>query len=435
MVSPRTGPVPVGTGGPDPDDLARCVRCGLCLPHCPTFRVTGSEVEGPRGRIEAMRLWTAGHLRADRDLARSLETCVQCLACEQACPSAVPYHRLIAAGRAALREAGSSSRPFSRRFLDAFATHAVRRPGRLRALGVPLAAAGALGGRGGALGLPRLDPADVAARLPRPTRPGERVDALLLAGCVMHAWDRRTLRDALAVIAATGARAALTPPGCCGAISRHAGRPRDAQRLADRWWAAVADLSPGAPILSTSAGCTLELADGAATAGRAVRDVTTWLAERLGGDTRPPWSWTGRTLVLHDPCHLRAGGAHDHVAEVLAGAYRVRRPEPSPPCCGAGGTYAFLEPGRARSIRDAAARALRAAAPPGTGPAVPVASANPGCGWHLAGAGLKVLHPVRWLAAALDGTGHTGRGIRRVNGPGQRPGSTGQVNGTGERDG
>ncbi|MFZ1488310.1 MAG: (Fe-S)-binding protein, partial [Ilumatobacteraceae bacterium] len=83
-------------------ELASCVSCGLCLPHCPTFRATGEEALSPRGRIAAMRAVQWEGAPADDDFLRFVETCVQCRGCEPACPSGVQFGRLMEGTRAAL---------------------------------------------------------------------------------------------------------------------------------------------------------------------------------------------------------------------------------------------------------------------------------------------------------------------------------------------
>ncbi|MBA3655698.1 MAG: 4Fe-4S dicluster domain-containing protein, partial [Actinobacteria bacterium] len=85
----------------DEDELASCVACGLCLPYCPTYRVTGEEAASPRGRIAAMRAVHAG-AAADQEFTAFMERCVQCRACEAACPSSVPFGRLMEGTRATL---------------------------------------------------------------------------------------------------------------------------------------------------------------------------------------------------------------------------------------------------------------------------------------------------------------------------------------------
>ena len=82
----------------EPDDLASCVECGLCLPHCPTYRVTGLEARSPRGRIRLLREVVDG-AAVDASFVEAFDTCVGCLGCESACPSAVPYRKLLGGAR------------------------------------------------------------------------------------------------------------------------------------------------------------------------------------------------------------------------------------------------------------------------------------------------------------------------------------------------
>ena len=83
-----------GVLAPDPEDIVKCVACGLCLPHCPTFRVTGKETASPRGRIAAMRAVDEGIAEMDDSFATMMDECLACRACEAACPSGVPFGRI-----------------------------------------------------------------------------------------------------------------------------------------------------------------------------------------------------------------------------------------------------------------------------------------------------------------------------------------------------
>ncbi len=86
----------IATDGPSYDDMTRCIHCGLCLPSCPTYKETGMETESPRGRLYLMRAFADGKLAADDDgLNKHLDLCLQCRACETACPSGVKYGHLI----------------------------------------------------------------------------------------------------------------------------------------------------------------------------------------------------------------------------------------------------------------------------------------------------------------------------------------------------
>ena len=87
-------------------ELASCVACGLCLPHCPTFRVSGEEALSPRGRIAAMRAAQWEGVAPGEDFVHSMETCVQCRGCETACPSGVQYGQIIGSYRRDMAKAG-----------------------------------------------------------------------------------------------------------------------------------------------------------------------------------------------------------------------------------------------------------------------------------------------------------------------------------------
>ncbi len=102
----------------DEDDLVACVSCGLCLPHCPTYRVTGLEAASPRGRIVAMRAVDLAGAPVDAEFERYMEECVQCRACEAVCPSAVPFGQLMEDARATLERERRATRPWSRRLTE-----------------------------------------------------------------------------------------------------------------------------------------------------------------------------------------------------------------------------------------------------------------------------------------------------------------------------
>ena len=88
----------------DETELVSCVSCGLCLPHCPTYRVTGSEIASPRGRIAAMRLVELDGAPIDSAFEAAMNECVQCRGCELACPSSVQFGHLMEETRAALHD-------------------------------------------------------------------------------------------------------------------------------------------------------------------------------------------------------------------------------------------------------------------------------------------------------------------------------------------
>lgn len=385
----------------DGDELVSCVACGLCLPHCPTYVVSGHDAESPRGRIALMQAVQVEGAPVTDEVVRSMQTCVQCRGCETACPSGVPFGRLMEGTRAALASAGRITGRWQRLGLAALA-----RPRLLRAASVGLGLLQRLRAvPSGRLGLPDPIP------LRRPPLRSSGSDVFLFTGCVMDAWQRPVHSAAQAVIEATGA--GVTPTGaaapCCGALPAHAGLEETARSMAQTTMAGLARLGGGdggeTPILVDSAGCGASLKDygrllGTEEARRfsaRVLDVHEWLAPRL--DRLPPPARRPETAVaVQDPCHLRhVQRAHRPVYEVLgpfvASAAAL---DDDGLCCGAGGAYSVLEPERARLIRDRKLAALERSG------ATVVASANPGCSLHLAAAGLDVRHPLELVAEALD---------------------------------
>lgn len=374
-------------------DLASCVSCGLCLPHCPTYRVTGEEVASPRGRIAGMRAVEWDGAPIDDAFAGSMDSCVQCRGCETACPSGVAFGSLMADTRAAL----AATRPAAVPRVQRAAYTVLGRPRLLAAGSRAVAVAQRLGlVRSARLGLP--------ARLPLRQRPlrASGTDVWLFTGCVMDAWQRSVHAAVQAVVEAAGVGVALPGrgAGCCGALHEHAGLTDRAEALARRTMAAL----PGdQPVLADSAGCgamlksygeLLGTPDAEAFSAR-VLDVHEWLADRL--ERLPaPVRRRPSPVAVQDPCHLRhAQRCHQAVRTVLEPFVDIVELDDEGLCCGAGGAYAAVHPDTAAAIRD---RKLAAIARSG---ASSVVSANPGCVLHLATAGVDIQHPLELVARAL----------------------------------
>jgi glycolate oxidase iron-sulfur subunit len=377
----------------DADELASCVACGLCLPHCPTYRVTGEEASSPRGRIAGMRAIQDLGLPADDSFVESMESCIQCRGCETACPSGVPFGRLMEGTRESLAEQHVITPRWLRLGLSALGHH------RLLVVGSRLlAVAQRLRVVPKRAGLPSLP-----LRAAPLTATG--TDVWFLAGCVMDAWQRDVHRDAIAVLAAAGVGAQLPAGGgCCGALHSHAGLASTARLLAERTMASM----PGdAPIVIDSAGCGAAMKDyghlvgtpaAAAFAARVV-DIHEFLAARL--DSLPVAAAGERPkVIVQDPCHLRhVQRAHLAVRTVLARYVEVVELDDEGLCCGAGGAYSTLRPEMASDVRERKLGSIdRATAKSG---ATLVASGNPGCSMHLNAGGATVQHPMEIVAAAL----------------------------------
>lgn len=388
----------------DENELVACVACGLCLPHCPTYRVTGLETASPRGRIAAMQAVDLHSAPLDATFERYMEECVQCRGCEAACPSSVPFGHLMEGARSGLHEKRRVLRPWHRRTAEWLGYRLVLpRHWLLIAVSWLLALAQRVRLVPARLPLPRISLRSLARPLRGPTPP-EHADSYLFPGCVMDAWQRDTHRSALRVMEAACAHPALPGRGadCCGALHVHAGRVDEARGLARR---VIASMPGDAPVVVDSAGCGAAMKDygrllgtpEATSFAARVRDFSEWLVDH----TAPPVRSSDRVVVVQDPCHLRhVQKAASAVRTVLAPAYTTVDTDDDGLCCGAGGAYNALQPELASDIRDRKVAAIRGAAGADADPLV--ASANPGCAMHLAAAGLDVRHPADLLAEALD---------------------------------
>ena len=392
------------------DDIATCVGCGLCLPHCPTFRATGEEALSPRGRIAIMKEVTYGALTLDRESVDFLDTCIQCRACEPACPSGVPYGRMIESAKSDLARANMITPRRIRVGLGLLGHPALLRAMRpLLALGQRL----------------HLVPRRFGlAPLPWRNEPRLRgvdgdPDVWIFTGCVMDVWQRETHRAVADIAGRVGLSYGVPDArgSCCGALHTHAGLHESSVRRADLTMSSM----PGdAPIIVDSAGCGAAMkeygsilgTDEARLFSARVVDAVEWLAELMDrsdlASALAPVSSYRPTVVIQDPCH------HRHVQKVHGSTRRVLRDRADVLeladdglCCGAGGAYSLVHPDLAEVVRARKVEAIRSTtADRGE---VVVASANPGCSMFLAAAGLRVRHPVDIVRdSVVDGPTRTG---------------------------
>lgn len=403
-------------------EAGRCVACGLCLPHCPTYRKTLSEADSPRGRIMLMSAVLEGTLQANPRFFAHLDQCLTCRACESACPNHVPYGRLVNRVRAAsasARKRGIVPRALRRLALDRLVANPAGLAWWARALRVWQR----LGGRrwarlAGGLGWSRLGdladalpelPAQAAWRSPYPATAEARGTVALFLGCVARALDVETLRATIFVLNRLGYTVEV-PSGqtCCGALHATQGETDKAAALAEENAAAFAGGGWDAVIV-TASGCAAAMRDYPQTAGVVagafagkVREIGEFLADVdwEGVEIRP---LTGK-IAVHEPCSQR------HVLHGQAALLKVLQRIPgmtagaldgNDQCCGAGGAYQLTQPEMSQALLADKVAAMRASA------AGKVVSPNLGCALHLAagarraGLALEVVHPVLLLARQM----------------------------------
>jgi glycolate oxidase iron-sulfur subunit len=407
-----------------------CVHCGLCTAACPTYVETGNENDSPRGRIYLMRGVTDGRLELEHDVRRHLELCLDCRACETACPSGVQYGKLIEPFRLAMDTAAGPENKhdwFHRWILFGLFPY----PRRMRAAIAPARVAQMIGldRAVAALGLwellpPRLKQlVEMLPPLGRPQRAlpeflpavgARRARVALFTGCVGDAIFRPTNWATARVLQENGCEV-VVPPGqaCCGAIHFHAGSGEPARAFADANVAAF-DLDDVDAVIVNVAGCGAMLKDyghhwrDAASPGRAkfaakVKDVNEFL-DQLG--LRDPRGEIALTATYHDACHLghaqKVREAPRRLLSRIPGLKLVELPE-TELCCGAAGTYNLTEPEMAQRLSR---RKLANILSTGAGLVV---TANAGCMLQIArearaqGHKLRVMHPMDLLDLSYRG--------------------------------
>ncbi|WP_235680400.1 (Fe-S)-binding protein [Paenibacillus albicereus] len=263
----------------DYDQLTNCMRCGFCLPACPTFRETGIEPESPRGRIALMKAVADGLMDPDESFRAQMNHCLGCRACEPACPADVKYGQLIEQARDALEDHSAHSAPVKGLRAALFKGVFPRR-GSLRALGGALALYQKSGLRKVArgTGILKLFPApmrEMEEILPDASSRGviERIGTFLPAqgeslgrvalfrGCIMDVLFAGTNVNTAELLAQAGYDVVIPrEQACCGALHAHSGELDQARELAVRNLEAFRD--GGIQwIVSNAGGCGAQLAE------------------------------------------------------------------------------------------------------------------------------------------------------------------------------
>jgi glycolate oxidase iron-sulfur subunit len=414
-----------------------CVHCGLCLPACPTYTETGNEADSPRGRIQLMLGMADGKIDATDAVIHHLDLCLDCRACETACPSGVVYHELIEETRARL----SSRTPLSLqgRFMRWMFFNVFVYPRRLKLALLPARLMQKIGLYSllRKIGLFRLLPVQLRKMeqmLPErgsvwPTQLAVRVapsggakartTVAFFPGCIGSVMFEDVNRQAVELLVACGAEVIVPRAmGCCGAIHHHNGAHQQAEEFARANIDALMPRDGTAPdcIATCIAGCGAmlrdydfllrddpEYAERAKAFAAKVRDISEVLLELgLPKPTKP----LDLSITYHDACHLAHAQKVTTEPRALLSSIPglTIRPLPeSDMCCGAAGTYNLTQPEMATALAERKIRHIES-----TGADICV-TGNVGCAMQIQseararGKRIKVLHPVELLHRAIIG--------------------------------
>lgn len=398
--------------------LRACVHCGLCMATCPTYVLTGDELDGPRGRIYLIKNMLEGARPAGRTLATHIDRCLSCLSCMTTCPSSVDYMHLVDLARR--RIVAGFKRPLADRLLRHFLAFVLPRPVLFRA-GLVLGrlarpAAGIIPRRLRAL--VSLAPAKRPAPAVRPgIHPAEgvrRYRVALAPVCVHGALAPAIDSAAIRLLARHGCEVVVgAGSGCCGALAHHLEKETAALSSAraniDRW-TREADGNGLDAVIVTASGCGTMIkdygylfrdqtvwAEKAARVSGLARDISEWIAE-IG--LQSPAAASGLRIAYHGACSLTHGQRIVDQPKVLLheAGFSVSEPPESHLCCGSAGTYNILEPGFAGALGARKTAALESLAPDA------IASGNIGCIVQIAaGTDVPVVHTAELLDWATGG--------------------------------
>lgn len=431
------------TAGDNPEyaDYSRCIHCGLCLNACPTYRLWHNEADSPRGRIRQMALIDQGRMELGEAFVTHIDRCLDCRACETACPSGVEYGKLVEQARAQIEK--NYKRPRASRAIRNFVYKRLlvepKRIARMARLvrfyqrsGLETIARGSgvlrlLGLQQRAALLPRVDRDFFYSRLGQtfPARGERRARVAFFAGCVAQVTFTALNDATIRVLQANGCEVVVpAEQSCCGALAAHAG-VRDVARGLARKNMEIFLREPFDAIITNAAGCGSTLkeythlfaddagaegaqairkreraAESAAEFAPKMKDVTEFLAE-LG--LSAPLREMKLRVTYQDSCHLLHGQkireAPRKLIRAVPGVEFVEMPL-ADQCCGSAGVYNVTE---TKTSMELLAEKMRHT---GSTKASVIVTANPGCilqlraGAKLHGTNQEVLHVVELLDRA-----------------------------------
>jgi glycolate oxidase iron-sulfur subunit len=403
----QTNLAPEFKGTPDGEEaeaiLRACVHCGFCTATCPTYRLLGDELDGPRGRIYLIKQVLEGETPTTHTQLH-LDRCLTCRNCETTCPSGVQYGRLVDIGRKVVdAKVGRTSYEQAQRWTL-----------RKGLLARPLFGAALAAGRLAKGLLPRELGDRIPGGRPAGTWPAPRHARALIVveGCVQPSLAPNIDAALARVLDRIGISALkIAGGGCCGALSLHLNEEDEAKAIVrrniDAWWPHVQRGIEA--IVTTSSGCGVMVKDyphllardpAYADKARRVAALARDPVEVIAGEwkaiaPRLAMDRGSQRIAFHPPCSLqhgmKLGGRVEEILNALG--HELLPVADAGQCCGSAGTYSILQPELAGQLKRAKVAALEANKPQ------VVVSANIGCMTHI---GSGTAKPVRHWIELVD---------------------------------
>lgn len=379
----------------------RCVACGLCLPHCPTYRKTGSEADSPRGRIQLMRAVAQDILPNNDRFKAHIDLCLNCRSCETACPNNVNYGALVDTSRALFIPKKSIwltlAKPFIRhRHLSYSLSWGIwlaqkLQLNRLMQQVIPAAKR-----------LPNIEkpiswkPLYLASS--NTGAPNKKGAVSLFLGCTTSALDSQTLTASIYVLNKLGFDVHIpAQQTCCGGIARQMGEAEEASKLLAL---NAVSFALSMPILTTASGCGTGLND--YLPEHKVHDISAFLMTCDWTDMKiKPMNYR---IYVQDPCSLRNGQKTQQAVYQLLKKIPQADIQSLPgnsQCCGGAGAYMLTQNDMAEILLEDKIDIIK------NNKVAILATSNIGCSLHIA-SGLReqnlsvlVLHPMQIIARQM----------------------------------
>ena len=384
-----------------------CVSCGMCLPHCPTYQLSQTEAESPRGRISLIKGFLEDEIPVNELLISHLDHCLLCRSCESICPARVPFANLMDATKARL----TSSKRIAllpRLFLLLVS--------RKKILGLLMDVSSVIPWRkllkkvpGRSCGLARyLAVASKSSHAPKwkssyPAAGKPDYTVALFTGCLESYFNAETVFDTIRVLNSLGVTVHLpASQQCCGAMHLHAGMPTKAKLMSQQNTEVFESLGVEF-VISLSTACTVTLleqqTEDQSSSGLRYTDLATFL-EFIKWDQKRPLVRLSQSVYLHTPCSQRNGLKNASTTQKLLARipglviheFQVTH------CCGAAGLYMLQYPDWSDQLRDQLLAQCHQQCHT-------IVTSNLGCLIHLRQADkmpdFEVLHPANLLAMTL----------------------------------
>ncbi|WP_078544695.1 (Fe-S)-binding protein [Litchfieldia alkalitelluris] len=389
----------------DYDELLNCMRCGFCLPSCPTYLETSDEVHSPRGRIALMKAVVDGDIEPDEDVKKSLDMCLGCRACEPVCPSGVNYGHLLEQARDIIyqnEKLSISTRFIRRTTLKGLFPYQNRMITMTSLLGFyQKSGLRSLTRKSGIMNLlpehlaymekvlPDVPSKSEMKNRPRHFEPvGQKKKRVaFFSGCLMDTLFLKTNGATTKLLQYAGCEIVIPEnQACCGALQGHSGEKNQAKEMAKRNIQAFEDANVDY-IITNAGGCGSFLVD----YHFLLKDDPAWtdrakqLSEKIKDITRilveldfhkKPLHIIGQIITYQDSCHLRNGQKTYTeprlLLESINGSHFVEMKD-ADRCCGSAGIYNIIQSDMSMKILDYKMKHTTA-----TG-ATTVVTTNPGC--------------------------------------------------------